>query len=87
MAGCASNGPRCRNRISRPGSVRTLCRGKATRFCEELAFEQEFVHQAGVARDIEQTLSVAWRLLSVFPDSALKRIPRSLVARYRTSAK
>ena len=47
------------------------------------AFEQEFVHQDG-GRSISETLDVAWRLLTAFPDRELKRISEATLAAHRT---
>ncbi|MDG6256601.1 MAG: V-type ATP synthase subunit B [Methanomicrobiaceae archaeon] len=47
-------------------------------------FEKEFVTQDyTVGRSIEETLETAWSLLSLLPESELKRIDRELIARYR----
>jgi V/A-type H+-transporting ATPase subunit B len=46
-------------------------------------FEQRFVGQGDERRTIEQTLDLAWELLSRFPTDALKRIPPHLVERHR----
>jgi V/A-type H+-transporting ATPase subunit B len=51
------------------------------RFAED--FERRFVHQAGVARSIEETLDLAWELLAGFEPDELKRIDPELVQRYR----
>jgi V/A-type H+-transporting ATPase subunit B len=47
------------------------------------AFEQRFVHQAGVNRTLEETLAVAWELLSEIPVGELKRVKREYVDKYR----
>ena len=46
------------------------------------AFEREFVHQGTVARSLDETLDIAWRLLARFPASALKRIDRAFIQQY-----
>jgi V/A-type H+-transporting ATPase subunit B len=46
-------------------------------------FEAEFVHQGKTGRTIEETLTAGWRLLSAFPASALTRITKELIERYR----
>ena len=39
------------------------------------AFEEEYVNQGyQTNRDIEETLSIGWKLLSILPRSELKRI-------------
>jgi V/A-type H+-transporting ATPase subunit B len=47
-------------------------------------FEGGFVHQGRQGRSIEETLAIGWRLLSSFPASALTRIRKELIGRYRT---
>ncbi len=48
-------------------------------------FERRFVHQGGDARSIEQTLDLAWDLLSPFGAAELKRIrPEVIAARLQT---
>jgi V/A-type H+-transporting ATPase subunit B len=47
-------------------------------------FEAEFIHQGRQGRSIEETLALGWRLLSSFPASALTRIKKEFVERYRT---
>src|SRR5512139_830559 len=47
-------------------------------------FEAEFIHQGRQGRSIEETLAVGWRLLSAFPASALTRIQKGFIERYRT---
>ena len=46
-------------------------------------FEAEFVHQGRQGRSIEETLAIGWRLLSAFPASALTRIEKQFIGRYR----
>jgi V/A-type H+-transporting ATPase subunit B len=45
-------------------------------------FEQEFMHQGDANRSIEETLDLAWRLLSMFPIAEMKRIKPELIRRY-----
>jgi V/A-type H+-transporting ATPase subunit B len=45
-------------------------------------FEQEFINQGLENRSIEQTLTLAWDLLSVFPKEYLKRIPEAMIEKY-----
>ena len=47
------------------------------------AFENTFLHQGTSARSIEESLEIAWQLLARFPLSALKRIDRNVIRRYR----
>jgi V/A-type H+/Na+-transporting ATPase subunit B len=53
------------------------------RFSDE--FERRFVHQAGTGRGIEETLDLAWEVLSPFPTTDLKRIHPDIVARHRSA--
>ena len=46
-------------------------------------FERRFVHQGDERRTIEETLDLAWSLLSGFAPTDLKRIDPALIARYR----
>jgi V/A-type H+-transporting ATPase subunit B len=46
-------------------------------------FEQEFVDQGfETDRSIEDTLDIAWELLSMFPESELNRIDEEMIERY-----
>ena len=46
-------------------------------------FEREFINQEYAAgRNIEETLDIAWSLLSLLPESELKRIDPRFIARY-----
>jgi V/A-type H+-transporting ATPase subunit B len=45
-------------------------------------FEQEFVSQGSANRSIEETLNLAWELLSTFPKEYLKRIPEDYIEKY-----
>ncbi|NMC45672.1 MAG: V-type ATP synthase subunit B [Chloroflexi bacterium] len=45
-------------------------------------FEQEFVNQGSTNRTIEETLDLAWELLSTFPKEYLKRIPEAYIEKY-----
>ncbi len=42
-------------------------------------FEETFIGQGEVDRDIDETLDLAWRLLEPLPASALKRIPAEML--------
>ena len=47
------------------------------------AFENEYVSQGyNTDRDIEETLDLGWKLLSILPRSELKRISDSLLDQY-----
>jgi V/A-type H+-transporting ATPase subunit B len=46
-------------------------------------FEQRFIGQGDQRRSIEQTLDLAWELLSRFEASELKRIPSRFIERHR----
>ena len=47
------------------------------------AFEREYVSQGYDAnRDIEETLTIGWRLLSILPRSELKRIKDEFLDKY-----
>lgn len=50
------------------------------KFADE--FERRFIHQGQANRDIEETLGVAWELLSTLPAADLKRIPLDQIQRY-----
>jgi V/A-type H+-transporting ATPase subunit B len=45
-------------------------------------FEETFIGQGMIDRDVIQTLDLAWDLLSPLPADILKRIPRDLLERY-----
>jgi V/A-type H+-transporting ATPase subunit B len=49
-------------------------------------FERKFVGQGNQRHTIEETLDLAWALLSRFPANELKRIPPELVERHHVSA-
>ncbi|WP_443706200.1 ATP synthase beta subunit C-terminal domain-containing protein, partial [Pyrodictium delaneyi] len=54
---------------------------KYLRFAE--AFEQRFLKQDFYEnRSIEETLDIAWEVLSILPESELTRIPDELVSKY-----
>ena len=55
------------------------------KFADE--FENTFVGQGRSDRTIEESLDLAWQLLSAFPDADLKRIHREIIDRYRGSLK
>ena len=49
------------------------------------AFENEYVSQGyNASRDIEETLSIGWKLLSILPRSELKRIKDEFLDKYYT---
>ena len=51
-------------------------------------FEQEFVNQGPYEnRSIEQTLSIAWDLLSTLPEEDLIRIKESYINKYHPAHK
>ncbi|MDR7484871.1 MAG: V-type ATP synthase subunit B [Armatimonadota bacterium] len=50
------------------------------KFAEE--FEREFLGQGQTDRSIDETLTIGWRLLSMFPRGELKRIKQDHVDRY-----
>jgi V/A-type H+-transporting ATPase subunit B len=45
-------------------------------------FERTFIGQGIVDRDIDETLDVAWDLLSQIPPRLLKRIPQDFINKY-----
>ena len=45
-------------------------------------FEEEFVGQGMLDRDITETLKLAWELLEPMPPELLKRIPQELIEKY-----
>ena len=53
---------------------------KYLRFAE--GFEQKFINQGQADRSIEQSLSIAWALLSEFPRTELKRIRKEFIETY-----
>ncbi|MDI3280168.1 MAG: V-type ATP synthase subunit B [Bacillota bacterium] len=53
---------------------------KYLKFAED--FEQRFISQGEENREIEETLRLAWELLSTFPTSELKRIKREFIEKY-----
>jgi len=50
------------------------------RFADE--FEKQFINQGGADRSIEESLTLGWKLLSVFPKAALTRISKDHVDKY-----
>jgi V/A-type H+-transporting ATPase subunit B len=50
-------------------------------------FEQQFIGQGMVNREIEETLELAWELLAPMPPAILKRIPKDFIAKYHKPAK
>lgn len=46
-------------------------------------FEREFISQEfNENRDIEDTLNIGWKLLSILPESELTRIEPSIIKKY-----
>ena len=45
-------------------------------------FEEQFVGQGLVERDIGETLGLAWELLAPIPPESLKRVPREFIEKY-----
>lgn len=45
-------------------------------------FEDRFVGQGTLDRDVTETLGIAWELLEPIPDELLKRIPQELIKKY-----
>lgn len=50
------------------------------KFSEE--FEMQFLNQGQTERTIEDTLTIAWKLLSVFPKGELKRVKQDHIDKY-----
>jgi V/A-type H+-transporting ATPase subunit B len=46
------------------------------------AFEKDFIHQGEQNRDLDESLSIAWALLSMLPESELKRISADHIGKY-----
>jgi V/A-type H+-transporting ATPase subunit B len=46
------------------------------------AFEKSFIHQGQENRDLEESLTLAWALLSMLPESELKRISSDHIGKY-----
>lgn len=46
------------------------------------SFEKEFIHQGRQNRDLEESLELAWALLSILPASELKRISSDHIGKY-----
>ncbi len=46
-------------------------------------FEQQFIGQGDTNREIQETLDLAWKLLSEFPAAELKRVRQEHIERYR----
>ncbi len=46
------------------------------------AFEKYFLNQGNANRSIDESLNLAWALLSILPQSALSRISKSLIEKY-----
>jgi V/A-type H+-transporting ATPase subunit B len=49
-------------------------------------FEEEFIGQGEVNRSINETLALAWDMLSQLPEARLKRIPQSFIDQYHRAA-
>ena len=64
------------------GSLNTTDR-RVLAFADE--FERRFVHQTG-RRSLDETVELAWELLSVFPETELKRIPPAMLAARSTES-
>lgn len=45
-------------------------------------FERRFLNQGRAARAINETMDQAWELLSMLPDTALKRIRAEYIGKY-----
>ena len=45
-------------------------------------FEDEFVNQGNESREIDETIDLAWRLLSAMPVRMLKRIPQEFITAF-----
>jgi V/A-type H+-transporting ATPase subunit B len=50
------------------------------RFADE--FEKQFLNQGQTDRSIEETLDLAWKLLSIFPKGELKRVKQDHIDKY-----
>ncbi|MGA7877055.1 MAG: V-type ATP synthase subunit B [Desulfoferrobacter sp.] len=46
------------------------------------SFEKDFIHQGRQNRDLEESLELAWALLSILPPSELKRISSDHIGKY-----
>jgi V/A-type H+-transporting ATPase subunit B len=46
------------------------------------AFEKKFIHQGEQSRTLEESLNIAWALLSMLPESELKRISADHIGKY-----
>jgi V/A-type H+-transporting ATPase subunit B len=46
------------------------------------AFEKDFIHQGEQSRDLDESLTIAWALLSMLPESELKRISSDHIGKY-----
>jgi len=46
------------------------------------AFEKSFIHQGEQSRDVNESLNLAWALLSILPESELKRISSDHIGKY-----
>jgi V/A-type H+-transporting ATPase subunit B len=46
------------------------------------AFEKDFIHQSLQNRDLDESLELAWALLSILPESELKRISSDHIGKY-----
>ncbi len=46
------------------------------------SFEKNFIHQGEEGRDLEESLRLAWALLSILPESELKRISSDHIGKY-----
>jgi len=50
-------------------------------------FEERFVGQGQVEREIANTLDLAWELLAPMPAESLKRVPREFIEKYHRRSK
>jgi V/A-type H+-transporting ATPase subunit B len=46
------------------------------------SFEKNFIHQGEQNRDLDESLTLAWSLLSILPESELKRISSDHIGKY-----
>jgi V/A-type H+-transporting ATPase subunit B len=46
------------------------------------SFEKNFIHQGQHNRDLDESLNLAWSLLSILPESELKRISSDHIGKY-----
>ena len=46
------------------------------------SFENNFIHQGQQNRELDESLALAWSLLSILPESELKRISSDHIGKY-----